>query len=414
MLPKRTVPNSNECSGLFLPKNDHFNSVPFLAEDRSLLENYFLLASDQTSSNCLGLNESLKFLDFLLHYQQFSAINLWSLAVSGLADKESQLSNSVEEQFQANLTSQWISAVNSYARFYLLRRTYQEKSVQPSNLSVLDGIRLLVNQSFGDLLSKLMKLDVHWRAMFDDDSQFLYKLMTESSHRTCLCYGMRGLVRSVKLSPSDFQMSKQLVLLWSLVQQSNLCEDYARVFSSNEIIYAQAVQNIHRICLSEELIAFRFADRENLVQVWKSFSLRTLKTLAEACDNLSYVPRVVTQGLISTLSATSTQQDSNSQFKIFQRAFCSDFFRNLASKGQFLSLFQLERFLKLHDSAVLGNDQLQMNFVDDLYHSLFTCEPQQKELFLELIFAIHILKNDYRRAAQLFFQPPIPELQTAR
>ena len=213
------------------------------------------------------------------------------------------------------------------------------------------------------------------------------------------------------------------ITLWNILQQSNLIEDFRIGFPSYELIYCQAISNIHDRFQADVVITDSVTDVEkpssDFISIWKTFSLRNLYQLLEACDELSTYPRVVTQGFFSTLIANhhhifnekvhvQSSQSDVTQFLEFQKAFCSDFFRNLSIRGQLLSLVVLERIFKLESNF------FELDLLKDLNVSLFSIEDRYKEKFLEFIFIIHILKNNFNSAAQTFFQSHISGLQNSR
>jgi hypothetical protein len=462
LLPRNTrQQQSDETRRLFLVDQSLFSSFPFLEENKSVLENYFTFLCRSRSDLREGARATLgmrfspfDLLDFLIHYQQFVAVRIHSFSVSVWCSLLPETEENTTEQSRADLSlfnQKWLSLITVHSKFCFTKELYTEKKNKrndkenirnSSNNNTLVLLKAMVDGFFGEFLLALSDLEATWKAFFfgKDKSQF-FSLCTEleedfASGPSSLpsfsfsLYGFQAMVRSLKLSKNElWSCSSEMVLLWSLVQQANICEAYQRAFSANEIIYSQAVHNIHRICLQGDFTKIQALEKDKILHIWNSFSLKTLYQLAESCESLGYVPRVVTQGLFSALYSSFSIQNHNSsgtsssslvdiEFRDFQRAFCSDFFRSLASKGEFFSLFQLERLVKLNNNNnKMKNNNIpafQLNLLDDLYHSLFSCDSQQKELFLELIFAIYILKNDFRKAAQLFLSPPVPGLLTSR
>jgi hypothetical protein len=361
------------------------------------------------------------------------------------------------------------------------------------------------NQAFGNSIVSLRRLEEHFQ-------RILHLSPSPNMIDNCCCsssllsLGWNALLSSVTVSSSlssrTMQQSENDVLLWFLLQQSNLCEEYKQSFLRLEekgekgepkaklhaadpmrrdeekevdddeqerrallsegcqLLYNQLTKQLHSVYSSKTWFLLTNSSStgdssaslpssfsSSMMIAWKSFAFQNLLSLLEVCDSLGVLPRVVTQGLLtnflrSSASSSSSmtsfssfsheeeeeekeerrkQANKESEFALFQQSFYSDIIHLLIEKGQFFLLY--EQFSSLSSTSSVSAEAshstkeskgFQDLLMKDLYSSILTAEPYRKEIYLDLLFGVYIMNNEYQKASQLFLNPPVASLSTSK
>lgn len=400
-----------------------YHCLPHLIAHRSLAENFHFLALLQKprqsrDNNPLSYREALagisrEWLLFALHYAQPNLLRLLSLATSSLQhllaiDEENDLEDDADSEGELallhRLNELWISLTLSHSKALLLLR--QAGRGRGGAEEHFTDVMSLIRQTEEALIALLRSSSRYADIITGggDGGQGHWRHFGFSAIRTSFRPFLSSLGFGQAVAVSGEELVEEVARMWSVVQQLHLLELYQQPLQNQDAISSQLVHLLHRI-------QHHRSSGSSSEVVWRSLSLKALQALSLTCDESRAIPRAVTQALFFTLAGlTSSDEEgstaSNNEVVRFQRLFCSDFFRRLTKTGQFFALYQLDKLLR----GGAGGAQL----LTQLYEAVFSADDASKEVLVEVLFAIHVIENDFHKAIHLFLAPPLPSLLSAR